>query len=113
MDLSEEQKAGLMELQALQQQLQSVLMQKQQLQAASAEFDRALEAVKAQPQGKFYRFAGAVLVPRDAASLEKELSEEKQLASSRIESFSKFEEKLRQRASEVQKKLEKPAARNG
>jgi len=106
MELSESQRNDLMEFQSLQQQLQVVVMQKQQLQMASAEIDRALEA-SSTSTGKLYRSVGSILVQKEPDVLKKELSSEKEMVKLRVDSLGKQEEKLKTRLTEIQDKFEK------
>jgi len=106
MELSDEQKSDVMELQNLQQQLQMMMAQKQQLLMQQNEVEKASEEVEKNP-GPFYRFAGSILVPKDKASLKSELNEEKESVDVRISAFSKQEKKIKDRFEELRKKLEK------
>jgi prefoldin beta subunit len=111
MELSDSQKNDLLEFQGLQQQMQSIGMQKQQFQFASAELERAADAVGAAAEGKIYRFSGSILVPAAADKLKAELSEEKEMLKIRLDAIAKAEEKLKARMLEIQKKFEsKPPA---
>lgn len=105
MELSESQKNDLMEFQSLQQQLQVVAVQKQQLQLASAELDRALEA-SSTSSGKLYRSVGSILVQKEPEALKKDLSSEKEMVKLRVDSLGKQEEKLKSRLTEIQNKFE-------
>ncbi|MBI4360369.1 prefoldin subunit [Candidatus Micrarchaeota archaeon] len=89
----------------LQQQLQMVLIQRQQLSMQEKELDQALEEVKSSP-GPFYRFVGSVLVARGKDQLESELAKEKQDVASKNVLFEKQEKKIMERFTEVRKKLE-------
>lgn len=104
MQMSEEMKREVVEFQQLQQQMQMVAMQKQQLLIQVAELDKALEEVR-KGDGKFYRFIGSVLVPKEKAGLEKELVAEKESLELRKNVFQKQEDKVKERLTSLQKKF--------
>jgi prefoldin beta subunit len=106
MELSDEQKNDVIELQNLQQQLQMIMAQKQQLLLQQNEVEKASEEVE-KTAGPFYRFAGSILVPKDKTSLQTELKEEKESVEVRLNAFSKQEKKIKDRFEELRKKLEK------
>lgn len=89
----------------LQQQLQMVLIQRQQLSLQEKELDQALAEVKTS-SGPFYRFVGSVLVARDKTQLEAELAKEKEDVASKGRLFERQEKKIMDRFTEVRKKLE-------
>lgn len=95
----------VIEYQNLQQQLQIVLMQKQQVQMQQKEIEKALEEVTASP-GPFYRFVGTVLVAKEKDALSKELAQEKEELSSRLPLLEKQEKKFKERFDALRKKVE-------
>ncbi len=104
MDLSEDTKKDLMEYQKLQQQLQFVLMQKQQASLQQRESQKALEELKTS-SGVCYKFAGGVLVPKTKEDIVKQLGEESESLELREKSLSKQEELFTQRLLSLEKKL--------
>ena len=93
--------------QRLQQQLQMVMMQRQQLDMTAAEIERGQDALsKADKSGKIYRLAGSIMVPRSKDELEKELAEEADTLKMRKDILTKQEEKLKATLTELVKKLE-------
>jgi len=110
MELPEEVKRDVIEFQQLQQQLQLVALQKQQTAFQIAELTKAGEEVE-KSSGKFYRFTGSVLVPKDKEALKKELSTEKESLELRQGMFQKQEDKLRERLTAIQKKLSEFSAK--
>ena len=65
-------------MQQSQQNLQSILMQKQQVEMENAESDRALEELKKAADGdQVYKYAGSILIKSDKKSLIDELEEKK------------------------------------
>jgi prefoldin beta subunit len=91
----------------LQQNLQTILIQKQQVELESSEVDRALTELKRTPESDaIYKSAGNILVKADRASLQKELEERKDLASTRTTVLGKQEQRVRENIKELQTKIE-------
>ena len=68
-------------MQQSQQNLQSILMQKQQVEMENAESDRALEELKKAADGdEVFKYAGSILIKSDKKSLIDELEEKKELS---------------------------------
>ena len=71
-------KEQISRLQQLQQNLQAIMMQKQQIELEIVETDRALEELnKTKPSDSIYKSAGPLLIKTEKDSVEKELSEKK------------------------------------
>ncbi|MEM4255278.1 MAG: prefoldin subunit beta [Candidatus Norongarragalinales archaeon] len=107
MELNEDQKKDLIELQSIQQQMQLLVMQKQQLLVQQGELDKASEEIGKATGGQLYRFAGGIMIPKEKSVLESELKEEKESVEVRLNALAKQEKKLRERFEELRKKLEK------
>ena len=72
-------------MQQSQQNLQSILMQKQQVEMENAESDRALEELKkAADDDQVFKYAGTILIKSDKKSLIDELEEKKELSKTKI-----------------------------
>ncbi len=104
-EFDEETKKEIIEYQNLQQQIQVMIMQRQQALAALAENDKAAEEA-GKSSGTLYRFVGSVIVPKKKDELLADLKEEKTALESRRDVFAKQEERLRKRFDELRKKLE-------
>ncbi|MFH1750985.1 MAG: prefoldin subunit beta [Candidatus Micrarchaeota archaeon] len=104
----------LIEFQNIQQQLQIIVMQKQQVQAQLTELERAKEEVDKTPEKyAMYRLTGNVFVPKDAAKLKKDLDEEKETLELRKNGIQKQEQKLSERADTIRRKVEAQQAKEG
>jgi len=91
----------------LQQNLQSVLVQKQQIDLEIIETDRALaELNKSTDDVKVYKSAGTVMVSSNKADVIKDLTESKDLSNTKITVLNKQEERLKVSLKEVQEKLD-------
>lgn len=93
-------------LQQLQQNLQAIMMQKQQLEVESVETDRALEELKkAGPDDAVYKNAGSVLVKAKKDDVIKELEEKKELSNTRVMVLGKQETRVKENLKEVETKI--------
>ncbi|MDG6994790.1 MAG: prefoldin subunit beta [Nitrososphaerota archaeon] len=91
----------------LQQNLQAILVQKQQIDLESADVDRALvELKKAGENDAVYKSAGSILVKAKKEDLIKDLDEKKELAGTRSTVLSKQEQRVRENIKELQAKIE-------
>jgi prefoldin beta subunit len=97
----------LQDYQNLQQQLQIVMIQRQQLSLSQAENEKAQDAVKKAAEGQqVYRLAGSVLVPRSNDDLVLELSDDADSIKMRLDIMAKQEEKLKNSLKSLQSKFE-------
>jgi prefoldin beta subunit len=93
-------------LQQLQQNLQAIMMQKQQLEVEMVETDRALQELKkAGPDDAIYKNAGSVLVKAKKEDVIKELEEKKELSNTRIMVLGKQETRVKENLKEVENKI--------
>lgn len=94
-------------LNQLQQNLQAILMQKQQIEIELAEADKALEELKkVNTDDAVYKTAGPVLIKAKKDDVVKELEEKKELANTRVMVLSKQETRLKENLKEVQSKID-------
>jgi prefoldin beta subunit len=93
-------------LQQLQQNLQAIMMQKQQLEVESIEMDKALEELKkAGADDAVYKNAGSVLIKAKKDEVVKELEEKKELSNTRVMVLSKQETRVKENLKEVEVKI--------
>lgn len=91
----------------LQQNLQAILVQKQQVELESAEIDKALaELNKVSPDDTVYKSAGSLLVKVKRDEMLKELVERKELDNTRSLVLGKQESRVRESVKELQSKIE-------
>ncbi|MEW6043383.1 MAG: prefoldin subunit beta [Thermoproteota archaeon] len=96
----------LMKLQQSQQNLQSVMAQKQQLELEQIESDRALEELKkVADSDPVYKHAGSILIKSTKANLIAELEEKKELANTRSAVLAKQETRLKESIKEQEAKI--------
>ena len=94
-------------MQQSQQNLQSILMQKQQVEMENAESDRALEELKKAADGdQVFKYAGSILIKSDKKSLIDELEEKKELSKTKTTELGKQEERLKTSLQEQEQKIQ-------
>jgi prefoldin beta subunit len=96
----------LMKLQQSQQNLQSIMAQKQQLELEQMESERALEELKkASDSDAVYKHAGSILIKSTKAALIAELEEKKELSNTRSAVLAKQETRLKESIKEQEAKI--------
>ena len=94
-------------MQQSQQNLQSILMQKQQVEMENAESDRALEELKkAADNDQVFKYAGSILIKSDKKTLIDELEEKKELSKTKTTVLEKQEERLKTSLQEQEQKIQ-------
>jgi len=104
-ELTDQQKEMINQFQMYQQQLQSVLIQKESLRLQNIEIDNALEELNATKEEKAYKITGQIMISKTVEELKKELNESKELVGVRTKSLEKIEEKINSKLNELQEKL--------
>lgn len=93
-------------LQQIQQNLQSIVLQKQHLESEQLETDRALEVLKKiNDNDAVYKTAGSILVKSTKPTMMSELEEKKELANTRLTVLSKQEARLKENLKEAETKI--------
>ena len=96
----------LTKMQRNQQNLQSILAQKQQLEMDQAESDKALEELrKASDDDAVFKHAGSILIKSNKNDLIAELEEQKELSSTRSTVLAKQEERIKESIKEQESKI--------
>ena len=93
------------QFQAYQQQLQSVLIQKENLKLQILEMDKAVEELEASKEKEAYKIAGPIMIKKNSEDLKKELKEKKENFDLRIKSLEKAEERMVGKLKEMEPKL--------
>ena len=91
------------QLQLLQQNLQNILLQKQQLEIQFVELESALTELGT--TNKAYKIIGKIMIATNKDELTNDLTQKKEVVSVRLQNFSKQEEKLKQSIDAVQKEV--------
>ena len=93
-------------LQQLQQNVQAIMMQKQQVELEVAETDRALEEIrKTGIEDVVYKSAGPLLIKSKKDDVIKELEEKKELSNTRVMVLTKQETRVKDNLKEVENKI--------
>jgi prefoldin beta subunit len=103
MDISKETQESISRLQMLEQNVQSVLMQKQQFQAQLFELESALKEIEKTDEA--YKILGNVMLKTDKTALKAELSSKKELIDLRLKTLDKQEKQLKDKAESLQKEV--------
>jgi len=99
-------KEQLSRLQQLQQNLQAIMMQKQQVEIEIVETDRAVEELKKiGTEDIVYKSAGPLLIKSKKEDLLKELGEKKELSNTRVMVLTKQETRVKDNLKEVENKI--------
>jgi prefoldin beta subunit len=105
--LSPQIQQRLLRLQQLQQNLQSVMAQKQQLTIQLNETENASSELEKLADGAVvYKSIGALLVQAEKGKVATELTERKELLKMRVDVLAKQEERLKTQAKDLQDKLQ-------
>jgi len=102
---AEETKNLIAQFQNYQQQLQSILIQKESMKIQNLEIERALEELNSTNQKNAYKITGQIMVNKPVEELKKELNETKENIDVRIKSLEKNEERLNSKLKDLQAKL--------
>ncbi|MDQ6723969.1 MAG: prefoldin subunit beta [Thermoproteota archaeon] len=99
-------KEQLARLQQLQQNLQAIMMQKQQVEIEKVETERALDELKKSiSDDAVYKLAGPLLIKSNRDELTKELEEKKELSNTRLVVLGKQESRVKENLKEVENKI--------
>ena len=94
-------------MQQSQQNLQSILAEKQQVEMENTESERALEELqKANDDDQVFKFAGSILIKSDKNTLIEELEEKKELSKTKTTVLTKQEERIKSSLQEQEKKIQ-------
>ena len=94
-------------MQQSQQNLQSILAQKQQVEMENTESERALEELqKVNDDEHVYKYAGSILIKSDKKTLIEELEEKKELSKTKSTVLAKQEERLKTSLQEQEQKIQ-------
>ena len=100
---AENQQSKMQELQQVEQNLQEYLNQKQNLQTQQVELDSGIKELE--NTNTAYKIVGNIMVSSGPDKLKQELENKKKVVDMKIASIEKQEEKLREKAKEIQKEV--------
>lgn len=105
--VAEDDRKFLEQFQALQQQLQAILIQKENLKLQMLEIDKAVEELEASKGTKAYKIVGPVMVQKDIKKLKAELKERKDNFDLRTKTLEKAEERITKKLKDMEPRLKK------
>jgi len=105
--VAEDDRKFLEQFQALQQQLQAILIQKENLKLQTLEIDKAIEELEASKGTKAYKIVGPVMVQKDLKKLKTELKERKDNFDLRTKTLEKAEERITKKLKDMEPRLKK------
>jgi len=105
MEMTEETKELLAQFQAYQQQLQSILIQKESIKIQILETEKALEELNETKEKNAYKISGQIMVLKPVEELKKEINEKKEDLEVKVKALEKSEEKIKDKLRELQNKL--------
>ena len=105
--VAEDDKKFLEQFQVLQQQLQAILIQKENLKLQNLEIDKAMEELDTSKGTKAYKIVGPVMVQKDLKKLKVELKERKDNFDLRAKTLEKAEERITKKLKEMEPRLKK------
>jgi prefoldin beta subunit len=99
-DMTKETEQKIAQLQLMEQNLQSFLMQRQQFQSQLIEVESALKEIENAKES--YKIVGNVMVNASKEDLKKDLEEKKGILELRIKSLEKQEKQIKEKATKTQ-----------
>ena len=101
--MNKETQEKINQLQNLEQNINTLIAQKQQFQAQDLEIDNALSQIEKTEE--VFRIIGNIMVASPKEDVKKDLDEKKEVISLRLKTIDKQEEKLRTKATELQREV--------
>ncbi len=98
--MKQETQEKITQLQNLEQNINTLIAQKQQFQSQNIEIDNALSQIDGTE--KVFRIIGNIMVASAKEDVKKDLDEKKEIAMLRLKTIDKQEDKLRAKAAELQ-----------
>ena len=106
MNMNKETQEKIQELQILEQNIQSLVIQKQAFQMELSETENAILEV-GKSKDEVYRITGSIMLKTDRSEVEKELKEKKDILSLRLKSIEKQESSIREKLDKLREEVVK------
>lgn len=103
MKIDEKTQENVNLIQVYEQNLQSIVQQKQNFVSQLAEFDSAFQELQNSP--KAYKIIGNIMVKQDIEKMKDEIASKKEMLEIRIKSIEKQEQKIKEKINDTQKKV--------
>jgi len=101
----EEVQQILVQAQAFQQQMQSILGQKENLKIQQLEIKRALEEIGKTTEQHVYKAVGAIIIKSSKDEVKKELDDRNDFITTRLQTLERSEKKVKEKIDELREKL--------
>lgn len=101
MELSKETQESISKLQLIEQNVQALLMQRQQFQTQLFEVESALKELEKTDDA--FKIVGNVMIKTDKAAMKAELSSKKEIIDLRLKNLDKQEKQMKEKAESLQK----------
>lgn len=103
MDISPETQESISKLQLIEQNVQNLLMQKQQFQAQLFELESALKEIEKTDEA--FKIIGNVMIKADKTAMKTELNSKKEIINLRLKNIDKQEKQMKDKAEALQKEV--------
>jgi len=97
----------LMQAQAFQQQMQSILSQKESLKIQQLEISKALEEIGKTSEQHVYKAVGNIIIKSPTEDVKKELDGRNEFIATRLQTLERSEKKVKEKIEELREKLSK------
>jgi prefoldin beta subunit len=102
---TEEDRKLVEQFQSYQQQLQGIMIQKENLKLQIFEIDRAIEELELSKEKEAYKITGPIMIKKSSEDLKNELKERKENFNLRIKTLEKAENRITNSLKEMEPKL--------
>ena len=111
MKITKETEEKITQLQILEQNLQSLLLQKQTFQNQTLEIDSALKEMESSKK-EVYKIVGNIMIASEKEALKNELNSKKEISELRLKNIEKQEKIIKEKAETIQKEITKVLKNN-
>ena len=111
MKITKETEEKITQLQILEQNLQSLILQKQTFQNQTLEIDSALKEMESSKK-EVYKIVGNIMIASEKEALKNELNSKKEISELRLKNIEKQEKIIKEKAETIQKEITKVLKNN-
>lgn len=104
-EISKETQQIFMQFQVYQQQLQSIIAQKENLKMQQMEIDKAVEEMEKAASQDVYKLSGPILIKAKKVDVKKDMEEKKELMGTRIKTLERSEKAVKEKLEGFREKL--------
>jgi len=111
MKITKDTEEKITQLQILEQNLQSLILQKQTFQNQTLEIDSALKEMESSKK-EVYKIVGNIMIASEKEALKNELNSKKEISELRLKNIEKQEKIIKEKAETIQKEITKVLKNN-